>query len=167
MRSLSRRRFLVTAAVLGAASVAPVARAASHGAATQIAIGTRVVEVKGKAAKVFALTQPDGTHGLTMNAGERFHVRLTNKAGEAALIHWHGLTPPNAQDGVPGVTQPVLPSGESHDYDFAVPLPGTNWMHSHHALQEQSLMTAPLIVRDPGEAALDARRRRGSTPPRR
>ncbi len=155
MRSLSRRRFLVTAAVLGAASVAPVARAASHGAATQIAIGTRVIEVKGKAAKVFALTQPDGTHGLTMNAGERFHVRLTNKAGEAALIHWHGLTPPNAQDGVPGVTQPVLPSGESHDYDFAVPLPGTNWMHSHHALQEQSLMTAPLIVRDPGEAALD------------
>ncbi len=72
-----------------------------------------------------------------------------------ALIHWHGLTPPNDQDGVPGVTQPPLAPGESHDYDFAVALPGTNWMHSHHTLQEQSLMAAPLIVRDPKDSALD------------
>ena len=124
-------------------------------AATGISIGTRVIEVKGKAATVFSLTRPDGGHGLVMDAGERFRVRLTNDAGEPALIHWHGLTPPNAQDGVPGVTQPPLPPGQSYDYDFPVALPGTNWMHSHHTLQEQRLMAAPLIVRDPAEAALD------------
>src|SRR3546814_836457 len=140
MLHLSRRRFLATGAALTGASFAPHARSASQGAATQIAIGTRTIEVKGKAAKVFGLMQPDGTHGLTMNAGERFRVRLTNEAGEAALIHWHGLTPPNAQDGVPGVTQPALEPGSSYDYDFLVALPGTNWMHSHHALQEQLLM---------------------------
>jgi FtsP/CotA-like multicopper oxidase with cupredoxin domain len=28
-----------------------------------------------------------------------------------------------------------------------VPLAGTHWMHSHHGLQEQRLMTAPMIVR--------------------
>lgn len=155
MIRLSRRRFLASSAALGAASFAPVARAASHPAPVEIAIGTRVIEVKGKAAKVFGLMQPDGTHGLVMNAGERFRVRLKNEAAEAALIHWHGLTPPNDQDGVPGVTQPLLEPGESHDYDFAVALPGTNWMHSHHVLQEQSLMAAPLIVRDREDAVRD------------
>jgi FtsP/CotA-like multicopper oxidase with cupredoxin domain len=156
MLHVSRRRFLAAgAATLGAASVAPVARAASHGAATDIAIVTRTIEVKGKAATVFGLTQPNGTHGLVMKAGERFRVRLKNEAGEPALIHWHGLTPPNEQDGVPGVTQPPLEPGASYDYDFAVALPGTNWMHSHLALQEQAMMAAPLIVRDPKDAARD------------
>jgi FtsP/CotA-like multicopper oxidase with cupredoxin domain len=157
MTALSRRRFLATGAALGAAAFSPAAGAASGGSAVELAIATRTIEVKGKAAKVFGLLQPDGTHGLVMNAGDRFRVRLTNAAQEPALIHWHGLTPPNDQDGVPGVTQPPLAPGESHDYDFAVALPGTNWMHSHHVLQEQSLMAAPLIVRDPKEAALDER----------
>ena len=155
MIRLSRRRFLATSAAISAAAFAPLARAASHAAPTEIAIGTRVIEVKGKAAKVFGLLQPDGTHGLTMNAGERFRVRLKNECGEGALIHWHGLTPPNNQDGVPGVTQPPLPPGGSYQYDFAVARAGTNWMHSHEALQEQSLMAAPLIVRDPKDASLD------------
>ena len=155
MIRLSRRRFLATGAALGAAALAPAVRAASDASAIELAIATRTIEVKGKAAKVFGLLQPNGAHGLVMNAGDRFRVRLKNEAQEAALIHWHGLTPPNDQDGVPGVTQPPLATGESHDYDFAVALPGTNWMHSHHVLQEQSLMAAPLIVRDPKDAALD------------
>jgi FtsP/CotA-like multicopper oxidase with cupredoxin domain len=155
MTRLSRRRFLAAGAALGVTAFAPAARAASHADVTELAIATRTIEVKGKAAKVFGLLQPNGAHGLVMNAGERFRVRLTNAVEEPALIHWHGLTPPNAQDGVPGVTQPPLAPGQSHDYDFAVALPGTNWMHSHHVLQEQSLMAAPLIVRDPKDAALD------------
>ena len=155
MIRLSRRRFLATGAALGAATLAPAARAASDASAIDLAIATRTIEVKGKAAKVFGLLQPNGAHGLVMNAGDRFRVRLKNEAQEAALVHWHGLTPPNDQDGVPGVTQPPLATGESHEYDFAVALPGTNWMHSHHVLQEQSLMAAPLIVRDPKDAALD------------
>lgn len=155
MTRFSRRRFLAAGAALGTVALAQAGRAASHADITELAIGTRTLEVKGKAAKVFGLLQPDGRHGLVMDAGDRFRVRLTNAAAEPALIHWHGLTPPNAQDGVPGVTQPPLSPGESHDYDFAVALPGTNWMHSHHVLQEQSLMAAPLIVRDPKDAALD------------
>ena len=155
MSRLCRRSFLAAGAAFGAAALAPLARASSNGAPTEIAIGTRIIDVKGKAAKVFGLLQPDGTRGLVMNAGDRFRVRLRNEIAETALIHWHGLTPPNSQDGVPGVTQQPLRPGDSHEYDFLVPLPGTNWMHSHHVLQEQSLMAAPLIVRDPSDAALD------------
>jgi FtsP/CotA-like multicopper oxidase with cupredoxin domain len=156
MTSLTRRRLLATgAAALGGAAFAPAVRAASDASAIELAIATRTIEVKGKAAKVFGLLQPNGAHGLVMNAGERFQVRLSNAVREPALVHWHGLTPPNDQDGVPGVTQPPLAPGQRHDYDFAVALPGTNWMHSHHMLQEQSLMAAPLIVRDPNDAARD------------
>jgi FtsP/CotA-like multicopper oxidase with cupredoxin domain len=155
MTRLSRRRFLATAAALGAVACAPAARAASDASAIELAIATRTIDVKGKAAKVFGILQPNGAHGLVMNAGDRFRVRLSNAVQEHALIHWHGLTPPNDQDGVPGVTQPPLAPGERHDYDFTVALPGTNWMHSHHVLQEQSLMAAPLIVRDPKDAGLD------------
>jgi FtsP/CotA-like multicopper oxidase with cupredoxin domain len=156
MTRLSRRQFLTTGAALGAAGFVPYgARAAAHGDAVELAIATRTIEVRGKAAKVFGVLQSNGAHGLVMNAGDRFRVRLNNAVQEPSLIHWHGLTPPNDQDGVPGITQPLLAPGESHDYDFAVALPGTNWMHSHHLLQEQSLMAAPLIVRDPKDAALD------------
>src|SRR5262245_27567225 len=122
MMNLSRRRFLAAGAMLGAATSLGVrsALASSHNGRTEIAIGTRVIEVKGKAATVFGLQQPDGTHGLVMNAGERFRVRLTNRTRDAALIHWHGLTPPNNQDGVPGVTQEPLAADDSYEYDFPV-----------------------------------------------
>jgi FtsP/CotA-like multicopper oxidase with cupredoxin domain len=45
-------------------------------------------------------------------------------------------------------------NGAVQAYDYA-PIPGTYWMHSHHGLQEQSLLTAPLIVRDVAELRED------------
>ncbi len=163
MPHMSRRNMLAAAAALGGVTlggglVLPGGTAANQ-PARDLVIGTRVLEVKGKAAKVFSLALRQGAAsnagGLTMNAGERLQLRLHNECGEPALIHWHGLTPPNAQDGVPGITQAMLPPGRSYDYDFPVALPGTNWMHSHYSLQEQRLMAAPLIVRDPAEAGND------------
>lgn len=130
------------------------AAAASH---ITITAGTRVIEVAGRAATVFGLTQTDGRHGLVVNAGERLRVRLDNRTGEDTVIHWHGLTPPSRQDGVAGISQDPIPAGQSYDYDFAVDVPGTNWMHSHLGLQEQRLLAAPLIVRDPSEAGDDVR----------
>lgn len=118
-------------------------------------VESRVLDVNGKPAKVFALRQPDGVPGFVAEAGRRFHVRLENRIQEPTLIHWHGLTPPSAQDGVPGLSQPALKPGESYVYDFPLDQPGTHWMHSHSGLQEQLLMAAPLIVRDPAERGKD------------
>jgi FtsP/CotA-like multicopper oxidase with cupredoxin domain len=159
MQQLSRRRFLASTAAAGIIGSVPSllvpdgpARAA---AATTLRAGTRTIEVKGRPATVYGLTQPDGSHGLVAQAGQRFHVNLENHLEEETLIHWHGLTPPWQQDGVPGLSQPPLAPGGSYGYDFPLSLPGTNWMHSHHGLQEQRLMAAPLIVRDPAEAGDD------------
>jgi FtsP/CotA-like multicopper oxidase with cupredoxin domain len=58
------------------------------------------------------------------------------------------LTPPWHQDGVPDISAPAVPPGGTADYDFPLTFGGTYWMHSHYGLQEQLLMTAPLIIRD-------------------
>lgn len=111
--------------------------------------GRRTLEVKGRAASVFGITQPDGRAGLFTEVGKPFHVVLNNDTGLDTLVHWHGLTPPWQQDGVPGISAPPVAPGGSANYDFPLTFPGTFWMHSHQGLQEQSLFSAPLIVRDP------------------
>jgi len=108
----------------------------------------RNIQVNGKPASVFAIRQPDGTFGITTDVAKPFRVRVENKIDEPSLIHWHGLTPPWQQDGVPGVSGPPIPPGGSADYDFPLRFGGTFWMHSHQGLQEQLLMAAPLIIRD-------------------
>jgi FtsP/CotA-like multicopper oxidase with cupredoxin domain len=159
MRYLSRRQFLASTAAAGMLGAGPslliLGRPALAMPTTTIRAGTRVIEVNGRPASVFGLTQPDGSHGLMMEAGKSFRVRLENQLDEETLIHWHGLTPPWQQDGVPHLSQAPLAPGESYDYDFSLTHAGTNWMHSHHGLQEQRLMAAPLIVRDPAESAAD------------
>src|SRR6185437_35675 len=154
---MNRRRFLLSsAATLGTAAVARFAAPgfAAEAAPTILRAGTRTIDVQGKAAKVFGIRQPEGTAGIFTTAGARFRVRLENEAGEPTLIHWHGLSPPYQQDGVPGVSGPPIAPGDSEDYDFPLTFPGTFWMHSHQGMQEQRLMTAPLIVRDAGDAGL-------------
>src|SRR6202030_4339407 len=115
---------------------------------TVLRIARRSLEVNGKPASVLGVRQPDGTFGIRTEVGKRFRVRLENKIEEPSLIHWHGLTPPWQQDGVPGVSGPPIPPGGSADYDFPLRFGGTFWMHSHQGLQEQGLMAAPLIIHD-------------------
>ena len=104
--------------------------------------------VNGGPASVYGIRQPDGTFGITTGVGKPFRVRVENGIDEPSLIHWHGLTPPWQQDGVPGISGPPIPPGGTADYDFPLRFGGTFWMHSHQGLQEQLLMAAPLIIHD-------------------
>ncbi|NIQ57803.1 MAG: multicopper oxidase domain-containing protein, partial [Gammaproteobacteria bacterium] len=52
--------------------------------------------------------------------------------------HWHGIILPFDQDGVPGVSFPGIPPGETFTYRFPVRQAGTYWYHSHSGLQEQT-----------------------------
>jgi len=151
----SRRAFLLsalaasTAGTLARAQPAPQTRAGgASGQPTLLRIERRSIAVNGKPASVLGIRQPDGTFGIRTQVGERFRVRVQNTLNEPSLIHWHGLTPPWEQDGVPGVSGPPIPAGGSADYDFPLRFGGTFWMHSHQGLQEQLLLAAPLIIRD-------------------
>jgi FtsP/CotA-like multicopper oxidase with cupredoxin domain len=151
---LSRRALLAGGVSCLASPAVPIlARAQnsadSAGAApTILRLERRNIEVNGKTASVYGIRQPNGTFGVTTEVGKAFRVRVENGIDEPSLIHWHGLTPPWRQDGVPGISGPPIPSGGSADYDFPLRFGGTFWMHSHQGLQEQRLMSAPLIIHD-------------------
>lgn len=143
---LSRREFLFSALAAGTAAGARAQE--PPGAPAVLRLERRVIEVNGKAASVFGIRQPNGAAGIEIAAGTPFQVRTENLSGAPSLIHWHGLTPPWRQDGVAGISSPPIPPGGSAAYDFPLPFGGTFWMHAHYGLQEQLLMSAPLIIRD-------------------
>src|SRR3984893_17378104 len=147
---LPRRQILASSvAIAGAMPFLTKERAAAapepRAAGVRLTAGTRTLAVNGKPARVFGLIGPNGTPGITLSPGEPFHVDLVNQAGTSTIVHWHGQLPPWKQDGFPWPQTPPIPAGDTRSYDYA-PIAGTYWMHSHQGMQEQSLMTAPLIV---------------------
>ncbi|WP_188581634.1 multicopper oxidase family protein [Azorhizobium oxalatiphilum] len=154
------RRALLLGALASSAPAFATARAQPAGSPPTgsppqaLAVTRRTIEVNGKAASVYGLGREDGAPGLVLDADSRFSVALTNKGDAPTLVHWHGLTPPWAQDGVPDLPAPMLAVGETRTYDFPSGPGGTHWMHAH-TLQEQSLLAAPLIVRTAADRAAD------------
>jgi len=145
-------RLLAGSAIAARAQTSP-AETPGATAPTVLRLERRDIEVNGKTASVFGIRQPGGAFGLVTDIGKPFRVRVENGIDEPSLIHWHGLTPPWRQDGVPGISGPPIPPGGSADYDFPLRFGGTFWMHSHQGLQEQRLMAAPLIIRDSRDRA--------------
>jgi FtsP/CotA-like multicopper oxidase with cupredoxin domain len=156
---LSRRQILVSGAVTaGMIPFQPTTRATAAPepltGKLRLTAGTRTLSVNGKPARVFGIIGPNGNPGITLSPGERFDVDLVNQAGTSTIIHWHGQLPPWKQDGFPWPQTPPIPAGDTHSYDYA-PITGTYWMHSHQDMQEQSLMSAPLIVRSAEDVRAD------------
>lgn len=114
----------------------------------------RQIEVNGKTAKVLGIVQQDGTMGLTANKGQPFDVQLKNELSVPTSIHWHGIILPNNQDGVAFVTQFPLYPGTAYHYQYPLVQAGTFFMHSHFSMQEQQLLSAPLILREPEDDQL-------------
>jgi FtsP/CotA-like multicopper oxidase with cupredoxin domain len=75
---------------------------------------------------------------LRARQGELVEVELVNKDVAAGVsLHWHGIDVPNAEDGVPGLTQDSVAAGASHVYRFRLPAAGSYWYHSHQLSSEQ------------------------------
>jgi FtsP/CotA-like multicopper oxidase with cupredoxin domain len=74
-----------------------------------------------------------GTPGPTLEAveGDRLRIYVTNRLPEPTTVHWHGLIVPNGMDGVAGLTQRPIASGETFVYEFTVKYPGTFMYHPH------------------------------------
>lgn len=91
--------------------------------------------------------------GPTIRAreGETLQITLLNNLFPPTTIHWHGVPVPNAMDGVPGVTQPPVPSLGSFTYTFPAPPAGTYVYHSHQDAWEQIPrgLYGLLVVEDP------------------
>lgn len=99
---------------------------------------------KTRNAKKFTLTAQPGQNGrLTFNGttpgptirvtqGDNVEVTLRNTLKDRGVtLHWHGYHVPNAEDGVPGLTQNAVQQGEEFVYRFTANQPGTYWYHTH------------------------------------
>lgn len=117
-------------------------------------VGTRTLDVKGRAATVFGITNQHGASGLNIYQSEGFSARVLNSIDQNTVLHWHGLTPPFELDGSP-VSQASIEPGGEYLYQFPLSRSGSQWMHSHHGLQEANLMAAPLIVRPDSDKSAD------------
>ena len=94
---------------------------------------------------------------IRLAQGDRLVRRFANDLPQGSSVHWHGIRLPNAMDGVAGVTQPVVASGQDFLYDFVVPDAGTYWYHPHNKTYEQMArgLYGPLIVDEPTPPAVD------------
>lgn len=91
---------------------------------------------------------------LRLREGEPVRIRVVNDLPEPTTIHWHGIRLVNAADGVPGMTQEPIASGDSFDYVFTTPDTGTFIYHSHVGTQLDRGLYGALIV-EPRREELD------------
>jgi FtsP/CotA-like multicopper oxidase with cupredoxin domain len=150
--AITRRRLITGAAALGL--IPSIAPALAAPPTLRLTATSRALVINGSEASALALATGDGKIAR-FSRGERFNATLENRLDEPTLVHWHGLTPPSAQDGTPGLSQPALPPGNRYAYDFPLRRAGTFWMHSHEGFQRARLMAAPLIVDDPADKGRD------------
>ena len=112
------------------------------------------VEV-GPGLTVKAWTYDGGIPGpfLRAKVGDRLIVHFTNKLPDATTIHWHGLRVPIAMDGVPGISQPPMHTGDTFTYDFVLRDAGLFWYHPHvmSAAQVGFGLYGALQVDDPSD----------------
>ena len=94
---------------------------------------------------------------LRFRQGERIAVQFENQTDDGSSLHWHGIRLENAMDGVPGMTQPLVPAGGRFDYRFTAPDAGTYWYHSHNRSWEQVArgLYGPLIIEEPNPPHVD------------
>jgi len=93
---------------------------------------------------------------LVVREGDLVEVELINRDIEKGVtVHWHGVDVPNAEDGVPGVTQDAVMPGQSHIYRFVVNETGTHWYHSHQlsSIQVAKGLFGAFIILPAGESA--------------
>ncbi len=87
---------------------------------------------------------------LRWKEGDTVTVRVANRLAVPTSIHWHGVIVPADMDGVPGLSFPGIPPGETFVYRFRVNQRGTYWYHSHSRFQAQVGLYGPIVIEPRG-----------------
>jgi uncharacterized cupredoxin-like copper-binding protein len=87
---------------------------------------------------------------IQVNSGDKVAIKLKNELPQSTTIHFHGITVPNAMDGVPDITQPPIKPGETFTYSFTAQGPAVGIYHSHDDAQMQvpNGLFAPFLIDD-------------------
>jgi CopA family copper-resistance protein len=156
---VSRRQFVQ--GIAGGALLLSGARNASWGAAAAspsvlsgpdfaLTIDEMPVNYTGVARTATAVNGQVPAPLLRMRQGDTVTLRVTNRLRVRSSIHWHGMIVPADMDGVPGLSFPGIPPGETFTYRFKVNQYGTYWYHAHSRFQEQVGLYGPIVVERQG-----------------
>jgi FtsP/CotA-like multicopper oxidase with cupredoxin domain len=139
---MKRRDFLIGTAMASAAPLFPAFAQTPR----RLIAAKRQIEVRGRLASIYGLTDANGKSGVFANEGERFTVAVENRIDDGLILHWHGQTKADAtQDRARPDGGALAPGGvDRHDFELT---PGSHWMHAH-TLHEQLLLAAPMIARE-------------------
>ena len=87
--------------------------------------------IKGKDVRMLAYNGSIPGPTLKVSQGATITVNFKNDTDIANTIHSHGVRMNNAFDGVPDVTQKIVPPGGSFAYTLKFPDAGMYWYHPH------------------------------------
>jgi manganese oxidase len=117
---------------LGAQPLAPTLLADGT---KQFDLTTKIVKWEVEAGRTVDAWTYNGTvpgPTLRVEPGDKVRVVVRNDLLESTAVHFHGLRTPNAQDGVPDITQTPIKPGTTYRYEFtAQSTPTVGMYHSH------------------------------------
>jgi suppressor of ftsI len=81
--------------------------------------------------------------------GSELTVVFRNRLPQPTTVHWHGLRQDYRSDGVPGLSQPVVPPGGTFTYHLRFPDAGIYWYHPHvrEDIQQELGLYGNMLVR--------------------
>jgi FtsP/CotA-like multicopper oxidase with cupredoxin domain len=155
-RSLSLLVFsLALSSAVSAQSLATVSDRNPDPHIVEIDLDARAADVEIAGQNVHAWTYNGSLPGPLIRAavGDRLIVHFTNRLPAATTVHWHGVRVPIEMDGVPGISQDEVKTGETFTYDFVLRDAGLYWYHPHvmSAAQVGFGLYGALLVEDPND----------------
>jgi FtsP/CotA-like multicopper oxidase with cupredoxin domain len=100
-------------------------------AAFDLAVDEMPVAFTGRSAVATAINGSIPGPLLRWREGDTVTISVTNRLKVPTSIHWHGIRWPADMDGVPGLSFPGVPAGETFTYRIPIKQHGTYWYHSH------------------------------------
>src|SRR5512134_1875262 len=134
--SAGRRAALKSLAALAAAPWCATARAAPVSLTAGVA-RQQIVPAEYPRTEVWCYNGAVPAPELRFRQGDTARIAVANRLPRATTVHWHGLRVPNRMDGVPNVTQEVIPPNGGFTYRFRCEDSGTYWYHPHQSSFEQ------------------------------
>ena len=130
-------------------------RLVSLGNGDSLALDARLVR-RTIGGRTFAMYGFNGQHpGPLIHVRERATVvvNFTNRIDLPTSVHWHGIRLDNRFDGVPHVTQELVPPGGTFRYVLHFPDPGIYWYHPHHRedIQQDLGLYGNIMVQPAGD----------------
>lgn len=88
---------------------------------------------------------------IRVDQGATIVVQFQNAIDQPSAVHWHGVRLDNQFDGVPGITQPLVPPGGRFTYRVHFRDAGIYWYHPHHRedIQQDLGLYGSMLVRSP------------------